>query len=216
MPKLEWDKIGERLYETGVDQVALFPISANNTYDKGYAWNGVTAINETPDGGEPTKLYADNIQYLTMYSVETLGGTITAYQSPEEFDECDGSAEIVAGVKVGQQARKTFGLAYRTMIGNDTQGTEHGYMLHLLYGCMASPSDKEYSTINDSPEAADLSWEFTTTPVAVTGKKPTALVLIDSTKVDHDKLVAFEKILYGDENTDARLPLPDEIKTLFS
>lgn len=216
MPKLEWDKIGERLYETGVDQVALFPISANNTYDKGYAWNGVTAINETPDGGEPTKLYADNIQYLTMYSVETLGGTITAYQSPEEFDECDGSAEIVAGVKVGQQARKTFGLAYRTMIGNDTQGTEHGYVLHLLYGCMASPSDKEYSTINDSPEAADLSWEFTTTPVAVTGKKPTALVLIDSTKVDHDKLVAFEKILYGDENTDARLPLPDEIKTLFS
>ncbi len=213
---MQWDKIGERFYETGVDKVALYPISAQNTYDKGYAWNGVTAINETPDGGEPTKLYADNIQYLTMYSVETLGGTITAYQSPEEFDECDGSAEIATGVKVGQQTRKTFGLAYRTMIGNDTQGTEHGYVLHLLYGCMASPSDKEYSTINDSPEAADLSWEFTTTPVPVKGKKPTALVLIDSTKVDSAKLAAFEAILYGDDTTDGRLPLPDEIVTLFS
>lgn len=213
---MQWDKIGERFYETGVDKVALYPISAQNTYDKGYAWNGVTAINETPDGGEPTKLYADNIQYLTMYSVETLGGTITAYQSPEEFDECDGSAEIATGVKVGQQTRKTFGLAYRTMIGNDTQGTEHGYVLHLLYGCMASPSDKEYSTINDSPEAADLSWEFTTTPVPVKGKKPTALVLIDSTKVDAAKLAAFEAILYGDDTTDGRLPLPDEIVTLFS
>lgn len=211
---LKWDEIGERKYQTGVDRVVLFPISGNE-YGKGIAWSGVSKINETPDGGEPTKIYADNLLYLTMYSLETLGGTITAYQSPEEFDECDGTAEVASGVKVAQQPRKSFGLAYRTQIGNDTEGTDYGYTLHLLYGCMAKPTAKEFGTINDSPEAAELSWEFTSTPVSVSGKKPTSLLTIDSTTADPDKLAALEAILYGTGNTDARMPLPDEVIDLF-
>lgn len=215
MSKLVWDQTGERLYETGVKMGVLYPVDAQGTYTKGVAWNGLTAITESPSGAEATALYADDIKYLNLVSAEEFGGTIEAYMSPVEFDECDGSASLVDGVVIGQQARKTFGLCYRTTLGNDVDGNDHGYKLHLIYGALAAPSEKAYATINDSPEAITLSWEFTTTPVNVTGFKPTACITIDSTKCDAGKLTDLEAILYGSDSEEARLPLPDEIATLM-
>lgn len=221
--KLEWDKTGERFYETGVKNGVLY-IPTDGVYSKGVAWNGLTAVTESPSGAEATALYADDIKYLNLLSTEEFGATIEAYTYPDEFAECDGSAELVAGVSVGQQKRKIFGLCYKTTLGNDTDGNDHGYKLHIIYGAQAAPSEKAYATINDSPEAITFSWEVTTTPVNVTGMKPTASIVIDSTKADSTKLAALELILYGkkgtgDGNTGAvepRLPLPDEIKTLMT
>lgn len=212
MAKLVWDKTGERLYETGVKYGVLYVQDTAGTYPKGVAWNGLTTVTETPSGAEATALYADDIKYLNLVSAEELGGTIEAYMYPDEFAECDGSAALTAGVYIGQQDRKTFGLCYRTTLGNDTDSNNHGYKLHLIYGALAAPSEKAYATINDSPEAITFSWEFKTTPVNVTGHKPTASIVIDSTKVDSTKLAALEKILYGDDTGDGpRLPLPDEV-----
>lgn len=223
MSKIVWDKTGDHFYETGVKNCVLY-IPTEGVYSKGVAWNGITAITESPSGAEATALYADDIKYLNLYSVEEFGATIEAYTYPDEFAECDGSAELVAGVKIGQQARKPFGLCYRTTIGNDTDGNDHGYKLHIIYGAMASPSEKSYNTINDSPEAVTFSWELTTTPVNVAGAKPTASITIDSTKVDKQKLAALEEVLYGKDGTgsehtgaaEPRLPLPDEIKTIMT
>lgn len=212
--KLVWDKTGERLYETGVRQGVLYPQAAG-AYPKGVAWNGLTAVTESPSGAEATPLYADDIKYLNLVSTEEFGGTIEAYTYPEEFMECDGSASIATGVYIGQQARKAFGLSYRTVVGNDVDMNDYGYKLHLIYGALAAPSEKGYATINDSPEAITFSWEFTTTPVNVTGFKPTASITIDSTKVDKEKLAALEAILYGSESEEARLPLPDEIAEIM-
>lgn len=216
MSKLVWDKTGERLYETGVRQGVLYLQAAGGTYPKGVAWNGLTNITETPSGAEATALYADDIKYLNLISAEELGGTIEAYTYPDEFAECDGSASLTAGVYIGQQDRKSFGLCYRTTLGNDVESNAHGYKLHLIYGALASPSEKAYSTINDSPEAITFSWEFNTTPVNVTGHKPTASITIDSTKVDTTKMAALEKILYGDAEIDPRLPLPDEVAQIIT
>lgn len=215
MAKLTWDDTGKRFYETGVKQGVLYPQAEGGTYPKGVAWNGLTAVTESPSGAEPTPLYADDIKYLNLVSAEEYGATIEAYTYPDEFAECDGSAELVPGVTVGQQNRKTFGLSYKTTLGNDVAGNEYGYKLHLIYGAMAAPSEKGYATINDSPEAITFSWEVSTTPVSVPGLKPTASITIDSTKVDKSKLTALEAILYGGES-DARLPLPDEIATLMT
>lgn len=214
MSKLVWDATGERYYETGVKMGVLYVQSAG-TYPKGVVWNGLTAVTESPSGAEATPLYADDIKYLNLMSNEEFGATIEAYTYPDEFAECDGSAALAAGVYIGQQARKTFGLCYRTVVGNDTDNNAYGYKLHLIYGALAAPSEKAYSTINDSPEAITFSWEVSTTPVNVTGHKPTACVTIDSTKVDGDKLAALEAILYGSDEEEARLPLPDEIAELM-
>lgn len=195
--KISWDNSGEKLYETGLDQGVLYPINASGKYTPGVPWNGLTSVSESPSGAEASPLYADNIKYLNLYSAEEFGATVEAYTYPDEFAVCDGTAELATGVKLGQQSRKVFGLSYRTLIGNDVDGQDHGYKLHLLYGCMASPSEKAYQTVNDSPEAITFSWELTTTPVNVTGFKPTASIVIDSTKADADKLAALEKILYG-------------------
>lgn len=216
MSKLVWDQTGERLYETGVKMGVLYPQSADGAYPKGVAWNGITAVTESPSGAEATPLYANDIKYLNLISTEEFGASIEAYTYPDEFAECDGSATIATGVYIGQQARKAFGLCYRTAIGNDVDMNEHGYKLHIIYGALAAPSEKAYSTINDSPEAITFSWEITTTPVNVTGFKPTASVTIDSTKVDAGKLAALEAILYGSDDEEARLPLPDEIATLMA
>jgi len=216
MAKLVWDETGKRLYETGVKNGVLYPQSKEGTYPKGVAWNGITAVTESPSGAEPTALYADNIKYLNLVSAEEFGATIEAYTYPEEFEACDGSAELAKGVTIGQQTRTPFGLCYRTEVGNDTEGEAHGYKLHLIYGATASPSEKAYNTINDSPEAMTLSWEVTTTPVSVTGFKPTACLTIDSTKVDKENLKKIEDVLYGSETEEARLPLPDEIATLLA
>lgn len=219
MSKLVWDNTGDRLYETGVKNGVLYVQSSAGTYPKGVAWNGLTAVTESPSGAEATALYADDIKYLSLMSTEEFGATIEAYTYPEEFEACDGSASLVEGVSIGQQKRTPFGLCYRTTIGNDTDGNDHGYKLHIIYGALASPSEKAYATINDSPEAITFSWEVTTTPVNVTGFKPTASLVIDSTKVDASKLTALEDILYGSDaesGTDPRLPLPDEIKTLMA
>ena len=211
MSKLVWDQTGKRLYETGVKQGVLYVQDAGGTYPKGVAWNGLTTVTESPSGAEATALYADDIKYLNLISTEELGGTIEAYTYPDEFAECDGSASIATGVYIGQQARKTFGLCYRTTLGNDVDNNAYGYKLHLIYGAIAAPSEKAYNTINDSPEAITFSWEFSTTPVNVNGFKPTASITIDSTKVDAEKLTALEKILYGDTEVEPRLPLPDEV-----
>lgn len=224
MSKIVWDQTGERLYETGIDRGVLYLIDNTGKYNNGVAWNGLTGVTESPSGAEATDLYADNIKYLSMRSAETFGATVEAYTYPDEFAECDGSATLATGVTVGQQSRKTFGLCYRTVIGNDVNGQDHGYKLHLIYGCTASPSEKAYATINDSPEAITFSWELTTTPVNVTGLKPTACVTIDSTKADPDCLAALEEILYGTDAGEggtpaavpARLPLPDEVKTIMT
>lgn len=216
MSKLVWDQTGERFYETGVKNGVLYVQGENGTYPKGVAWNGLTAVTESPSGAEPTALYADDIKYLNLLSNEEFGATIEAYTYPEEFAQCDGSASLGTGISIGQQARKTFGLCYRTTVGNDTDGGDFGYKIHIIYGCLAAPSEKAYATINDSPEAITFSWEITTTPVNVEGFKPTASIVIDSTKVTPEKLTAFEKIIYGDTDTEARLPLPDEVKTLFA
>ena len=215
MAKIVWDQTGERLYETGVKKGVLYPMAAGGTYPKGVAWNGLTAVTESPSGAEATPLYADDIKYLTLMSVEEFGGTIEAYTYPKEFEECDGSAELTTGVSIGQQPRKSFGFSYVTTIGNDVDSNKHGYKLHLVYGALASPSEKAYSTINDSPEAITFSWEFTTTPVAVAGFEPTACITIDSTKVEAAKLTALEAKLYGAEAEEATLPLPNEVVTIM-
>lgn len=214
MSKLIWDQTGERLYETGVKQGVLY-IQESGAYPKGVAWNGLTAVTESPSGAEATPLYADDIKYLNLMSAEEFGGTIEAYMYPDEFKACNGEVELANGVSIGQQARKTFGLCYRTTIGNDTESTEYGYKLHLVYGALASVSEKAYATINDSPEAITFSWEFSTTPVNVTGHKPTSILTIDSTKVDKEKLAALEAKLYGSESEEATLPLPDEVVTII-
>ena len=221
MSRLTWDNNGERLYETGVKNGVLYPIQTNGSYSKGVAWNGLTAVTESPSGAEATALYADDIKYLNLISNEEFSATIEAYTYPDEFAECDGSASLADGVTLGQQKRKTFGLCYRTSLGNDVDGNDYGYKLHLVYGCLAAPSEKAYATINDSPEAITFSWEVSTTPVSVAGFKPTSQITIDSTKADKTKLAALEDILYGKEGAEAegagpRLPLPNEIKTLMS
>lgn len=213
--KLTWDETGKRTYETGVNEVALFVMGDTGTYGTGVAWNGVTGITESPSGAETTALYADDIKYLELLSAEEYGFTITAYDSPEEFDACDGTAELADGVLVGQQARKKFALVYKTRIGNDVKGTDYGYKLHVVYGALASPAEKAHSTINDSPEAVELSWEATTTPVNVTGFKPTSFVTIDSTVVGDTKMKKLEDILYGGTAA-PKLLMPDEIKTTLS
>lgn len=215
MSILKWDQTGERFYETGVKKGVLY-VFDQNQYGTGVAWNGLTAVTESPSGAEATPLYADDIKYLNLISAEEFGGTIEAYTYPEEFAACNGEASLTTGVVIGAQPRKTFGLSYVTTIGNDTEGNEHGYKIHLVYGAKASVSEKAYATINDSPEAITFSWEFTTTPVAVAGFKPTAIVTIDSTKVDSTKLKALEDKLYGTESEEASLPLPDEIATLLA
>lgn len=214
MSKLVWDVVGERNYETGVSKGVLYPM-VSGAYPKGVAWSGLTTVTETASGAEATPLYADNIKYLNLMSVEELGGTIEAYTAPDEFGACDGTAELTTGVSIGQQPRQTFGLAYQTILGNDTENNKHGYKIHLVYGALASPTERSYATVNDSPEAMTMSWEFSTTPVSVTGFEPTSLVVIDSTKVDAEKLAAFEAIIYGSEAQEARLPLPNEVATLL-
>lgn len=224
MSRLIWDNIGERLYENGISKGVLYPQAVDGAYNNGVAWNGLTGVTESPSGAEATPLYADDIKYLNMISAEDLGVTIEAYTYPNEFAQCDGSVAIANGVMIGQQTRKAFGLAYKTNLGNDIEGAAHGYKLHLLYGATAAPSEKGYSTVNDSPEAITFSWEVNTTPVPVTGFKPTALVVIDSTKTTEGKLAALETILYGKDPTTPegldgvapRLPLPNEIITLMS
>ena len=219
MSKLVWDKVGERFYETGVDHGVIYQQNSGGTYPKGVAWSGLTAVTEAPSGAEPTPLYADNIKYLNLLSNEDFACTIEAYTYPDEFAECDGSAELADGVRIGQQKRKVFGFSYRTRLGNDVEGDDYGYKLHLVYGCLAAPSEKARNTVNDSPEATTMSWEVSTTPVAVKGFKPTAHIEIDSTKANPEKLTALEEILYGkdgDSSTEPRLPLPDEIATLMA
>lgn len=209
--KIVWDETGKKFYETGVDRGVLYPIDVNGAYPLGVAWNGLTGVTESPGGAEATPLYADNIKYLNLLSAETFGGTIEAYMYPKEFEACDGSGSPTPGVVIGQQSRKQFGLCYRTTLGNDAEGQSYGYKLHLIYGCLAAPSEKAYATINDSPSAITFSWSLNTTPVPVTNFKPTASLVIDSTLVDPTKLAALEDILYGTIAGDARLPLPDEV-----
>lgn len=216
MAKLQWDKAGERLYETGISQGVLYLQDNTGAYPAGVPWNGLISVTESPSGAEATPIYADNIKYLNLMSAEQFGATIEAFTYPEEFEACDGSASLATGVNVGQQNRKTFGLAYKTALGNDLEGTDYGYKLHIIYGALAAPSEKGYQSINDSPEAITFSWELTTTPVPVTGMKPTASITIDSTKADPADLAALEKMLFGDTATEAYLPLPDAIKTLFT
>lgn len=216
MAKLVWDKTGERLYETGVSHGVLYVQDSIGAYPKGVAWNGLTAVTESPSGAEATPLYADDIKYLELRSAEEFGATIEAYTYPKEFEACDGSAELAEGVTIGQQDRKAFGLCYRTIVGNDVKKNDLGYKLHLIYGATASPSEKGYQTVNDSPEAITFSWEVTTTPINVDGFKPTSSLTIDSTKVDKTKLAALEAKLYGAESAEATLPTPDEVAAIFA
>ena len=219
MAAIVWDKSGERTYETGVDHGVLYPYNKEtHAYDNGVAWNGLTTVTESPSGAEASAQYADNIKYLNMVSAEEFSATVEAFTYPDEFGECDGTAEVTPGVKIGQQNRKTFGMTYRTVFGNDTDANDYGYKLHLIYGALAAPSEKAYATINDSPEAISFSWEVSTTPVNVSGFKPTSLIVIDSTKVNKTKLQALEKVLYGsDEKAGAnpRLPMPDEVVNML-
>lgn len=213
--KIEWDKTGERLFETGIDHGVLYPQAAGGTYPKGVAWNGLTAVTESSSGAEPTPLYADNIKYLNLMSLEEFGFTIEAYMYPDEFAECNGESELAQGVTVGQQKRKAFGMSYRTLVGNDVDGDSHGYKLHLIYGALAAPSEMARNTINDNPEAATMSWECSTTPVTVDNFKPTSHIIIDSTKADPTKLAELEKKLYGDSAGEATLPLPNEVAEIM-
>ena len=216
MSRLTWDNTGERLFETAVKNGVLYPIQADGKYTKGVAWNGLISVTESPSGAEATALYADDIKYVNLLSNEEFGATIEAYTYPDEFAECDGSGTLAEGVLLGQQKRKVFGLCYRTTIGNDVDGNDHGYKLHLVYGCLAAPSEKAYSTINDNPDAITFSWEVTTTPVNVTGFKPTSQITIDSTKVVKEKMTAIEALLYGSEEKEPSLPLPDELAAVLS
>ena len=213
--KLKWDQTGERIYETGVSNGVLYVQKANGSYDNGVAWNGLSTVTESPSGAESNAIYADNIKYLALTSAEEFGATVEAYTYPDEFAECDGSAEVADGVMIGQQDRKAFGMAYKTIVGNDTEKNAHGYKLHMMYGATAAPSEKGYSTVNDSPEPITLSWELSTTPVEVTGYKPTATLVIDSTKANSEKLKALEDILFGSDETEARLPMPNEVISLM-
>lgn len=223
MSKLIWDKVGERTFETGIDHGVLYP-QVGGAYPKGVAWNGLTSVSESPSGAEDNALYADNMKYLNIKSAEELGLTIECYTYPDEWDTCNGSAEMIPGVKLGQQKRNSFGLSYRTKVGNDVEGDDYGYKLHLVYGCSASPSEMTYQTVNDSPEAMTLSYEITTTPVVLNGYKPVASITIDSTKVEEDLLAKLEEVLYGkdptepegEDGTDPRLPLPEELKTILN
>lgn len=215
MAKIVWDKSGERFYETGVRNGVLY-VQENGTYPKGVAWNGLTAVTESPSGAEPSPLYADDIKYLNLLSTEEFAATVEAYTYPPEFEACDGSASIAEGVNIGQQKRKPFGMSYKTVLGNDEKNNSYGYKLHIIYGALAAPSEKAYASINDSPEAITFSWELSTTPVSVTGFDPTASITIDSTKANPEKLAALEKILYGDTEIEPRLPLPDEIAQLMT
>ena len=218
MAKIVWDKTGERIYETGVDRMVLYKYDKETkTFTDGVAWNGITAYSDSPSGAEPTALYADNIKYLNLMSAEEYSATLECYTYPDEFEECDGSKEIAPGVYIGQQNRSMFGLSYRTLLGDDVSGTDRGYKLHLVYNCLASPSERSHQTVNDSPEAANPSFSISTTPAEVTNGKPTATIIIDSTKVDATKLASFEDILYGGgENTAAELPLPDTVAAHFA
>lgn len=215
MSKLVWNQTGNRIYETGVEQCALFLQDATGAYTTGVAWEGITNITETPSGAEPTKLYANDAVYGTLMSAEELGGSIEAYTYPDEFAECDGSAAVAKGVMIGQQTRRAFGLAYKTLLGNDIVGTAYGYKLHIVYGAKASPSEKAHATVNDSPEAQTMSWEYSTTPAAVTGHNPTASIEIDSTVADKEKLAALEAMIYGSADVEPKLPTPDEIIALM-
>ena len=215
MAKLVWDQSGQRFYETGVKNGVLYVQDESGAYPAGVAWNGLTAVTESPSGAEATPLYADDIKYLELFSAEEFGATIEAYTYPQEFEVCDGSAELAEGIVIGQQARKSFGLCYKTVVGNDVKGNDLGYKIHLIYGCKAAPSEKAYQTINDSPEAITFSWEVTTTPVNVDGFKPTSTLVIDSTKVAEEKLALIEAKLFGSESEEASLPLPDEIVDLM-
>lgn len=216
MAVLTWDQTGQKIYETGVDHGVLYIPDNSGAYPNGYAWNGLTTVTESPEGAEPNAQFADNIKYLTLLSAEEIKGTIEAFTYPDQFGQCDGTAEPQAGVRLGQQTRKSFGLSYRSKVGNDVAGTDYGYKLHLLYGALAAPSEKAYSTVNDSPEAISFSWEYTTTPVSVTGYKPTALLTIDSTKATPANLTTLEQALYGTAGTNPRLPLPDEVLAMFA
>ena len=215
MAKLVWDQTGQKTYETGVKNGVLYVQDDEGLYPKGVAWNGLTSVSESPSGAEQTALYADDAKYLNLTSAEEFGATIEAYTYPDEFAECDGSAELADGVFIGQQNRKSFGMVYKTTLGNDIKQNEYGYKLHIIYGALAKPSERSYATINDSPEAITFSWEVSTTPVAVAGYKPTASMVIDSTKANPEKLAALEAILFGDDDTEARLPLPEEIFELM-
>jgi hypothetical protein len=216
MSKIIWDQTGERTYETGVKNGVLYLQEAGGAYPQGVAWNGLTAVTESPSGAEATPLYADDIKYLNLVSAEEFGATIEAYTYPDEFKACNGEAELTAGVTIGQQNRRTFGMVYKTTVGNDVDGNGYGYKLHIIYGATAAPSEKAYATINDSPEAITFSWEVKTTPVNVTGHKPTASITIDSTKADKSKLAALEEVLFGSATEEARLPLPDEIAQIMT
>lgn len=215
MAKLEWDKVGEHFYETGVDHAVLYLRDTSGKYTKGYAWSGVTSISESPSGAEASAQYADNQKYLTLISAEEFGMTIEAFTYPSEFDECNGEVEAAEGVRIGQQKRSTFGLSYRTKVGNDVDGQDKHYKLHLVYGCTAAPSERAYATVNESPEAMTFSWEISTNPENVTGQKPTSLITIDSREADPEKLAQLETMLYGGEAEDAKLPSPDEVVALF-
>ena len=215
MAKLVFDAVGSRFFETGVKNGVLFVQGDNGEYENGVVWNGLTAVTESPSGAEATPLYADDMKYVVLYSTEEFGATIEAYTYPEEFEQCDGSAQLGTGVTIGQQQRKAFGLVYKTVIGNDVQGQDLGYKIHIIYGAKAAPSEKAFATINDSPEAVTFSWEVSTVPVPVEGHRPTSTLVIDSTKVDAEKLAAIEDKLFGSESTESTLPLPDEIATML-
>lgn len=215
MPPLVWDQVGERFYETGVDHGVLYIPDDLGVYADGVAWNGLTTVTESPSGADSNPQYADNIKYLNLISAEEFGGTIEAFTYPDEFAQCDGTAVPTPGVAVGQQSRKMFGLSYRTKKGNDVEGTDYGYKLHLIYGAQAAPSEKAYATINDSPEALAFSWAITTTPAPMTDHKPTALIVVDSTVVDPTELAALEAALYGSDLTPAMLPTPDDVLAMF-
>jgi hypothetical protein len=215
MAKLIFNNVGERLFETGVKNGVLYVMGDDGTYENGVVWNGLTAVTESPSGAETTPLYADDVKYVVIYAAEEFGATVEAYTYPEEFEECDGSASIFEGITIGQQTRKSFGMCYKTSVGNDVQGQDFGYKIHIIYGAKAAPSEKSYSTINDSPEAVTFSWELSTVPVPVEGFNPTATMVIDSTRVPAEKMTLIEEKLYGTESTEATLPLPGELLALL-